>query len=260
MDYLTWEIAGRSIAFMAAESLGYFAIVLLSESRTLRNASHNSSRWLGRQQQIFWDKLWPSRVDSAVDEPVDDDVVAEERRVEQLRDELLSLIARRRSQAEDSPPTPPVRQTAETPHSMDDLAAMAAAAPPPPSYEIVASSNSISSTDSSALLIYGLEKTFPASVLRGVPAKHAVRGVSLGCAYGERVGLLGVNGAGKTTTVSVLTGELQRTAGDVFIGGLALDNKSAQMTIGYCPQVRTTCTMRGNQACKRSISLAERMY
>jgi hypothetical protein len=34
--YLSWEVCGRSIALMAAKAAGYFSLVILSESLTLK--------------------------------------------------------------------------------------------------------------------------------------------------------------------------------------------------------------------------------
>lgn len=48
------------------------------------------------------------------------------------------------------------------------------------------------------LLLRDIVKTYPSPILCG-KAKHAVRGMSLGCAAGERFGLLGINGAGKVS-------------------------------------------------------------
>jgi ABC-type lipoprotein export system ATPase subunit len=87
-----------------------------------------------------------------------------------------------------------------------------------------------------SLLIRNLVKTYPASVLGGAP-KHAVRGVSLACLDGERFGLLGINGAGKSTILSILTGDLQPTSGEVYIAGKPLSDPATMSMIGYCPQV-----------------------
>ncbi len=46
---------------------------------------------------------------------------------------------------------------------------------------------------------------------------HAVDGVDLEVASGERLGLLGPNGAGKTTLFNVITGDLHPTSGTVTI-------------------------------------------
>ena len=47
----------------------------------------------------------------------------------------------------------------------------------------------------------------------------ALAGVSLKVAEGERRAIIGPNGAGKTTLFNVLTGELEPTAGEVWLAG-----------------------------------------
>ena len=107
-----------------------------------------------------------------------------------------------------------------------------------------------------SLLIRHLGKMYPPSIIGGT-VKYAVKNISLGCKNGERFGLLGINGAGKTTTLSILTGDIQQTYGDVFIGeesiirseeskhdlrfkiqgGKPLSDPKTRQLIGYCPQV-----------------------
>jgi len=55
---------------------------------------------------------------------------------------------------------------------------------------------------------------------------------------GETYGLLGPNGAGKTTTISMITGLLERDAGDVTVAGAPLTTHSvrAKSALGYVPQ------------------------
>lgn len=47
----------------------------------------------------------------------------------------------------------------------------------------------------------------------------AVEEISLALKYGEVFGLLGPNGAGKTTTISIISGILRATGGNVFVAG-----------------------------------------
>ena len=61
-----------------------------------------------------------------------------------------------------------------------------------------------------ALSINNLTKIYPSRFLGGAP-KHSVRGLTLGCREGDRLGLLGVNGAGKSTTLGILTGDVPHT-------------------------------------------------
>ena len=66
----------------------------------------------------------------------------------------------------------------------------------------------------------------------------AVKGVGFHIAEGETYGLLGPNGAGKTTTISMVTGLLERDAGEVRIDGQTLTTTSvaAKRAIGLVPQ------------------------
>ena len=76
----------------------------------------------------------------------------------------------------------------------------------------------------------GLRKTFGDLV--------AVDGVGFHIAEGETYGLLGPNGAGKTTSISMISGLLERDAGDVTVDGSTLTTKSvkAKQGIGLVPQ------------------------
>lgn len=67
---------------------------------------------------------------------------------------------------------------------------------------------------------------------------HAVKGVGFHIAEGETYGLLGPNGAGKTTTISMVTGLLEKDAGEVLVDGKALTTTSvaAKREIGLVPQ------------------------
>ena len=50
---------------------------------------------------------------------------------------------------------------------------------------------------------------------------RAVDNISVGIAQGEIVGYLGPNGAGKSTTIKMMTGVLEPTSGQIWIGGNA---------------------------------------
>jgi len=52
-------------------------------------------------------------------------------------------------------------------------------------------------------------------LVKQYPGKRAVDGVSFHVEPGEIVGLLGPNGAGKTTTISMMTGMIPITSGDI---------------------------------------------
>ena len=64
----------------------------------------------------------------------------------------------------------------------------------------------------------GVEKSYPlAGALRG--EKKVLRGVSLQCAEGERIGIIGRNGAGKTTLLQLIAGIGVPTGGVLEING-----------------------------------------
>jgi ABC-2 type transport system ATP-binding protein len=67
---------------------------------------------------------------------------------------------------------------------------------------------------------------------------EAVKGISLQVARGEVFGLLGPNGAGKTTTISMLTGLLEPTAGQITIDSLDLETHTNEVKakLGLVPQ------------------------
>ena len=66
----------------------------------------------------------------------------------------------------------------------------------------------------------------------------AVRNVSFTILQGEIFSLLGPNGAGKTTTISLISGLLTPTAGDVIVGGHSITRESlaVRSLIGVVPQ------------------------
>ena len=66
----------------------------------------------------------------------------------------------------------------------------------------------------------------------------AVDDVSFTIAEGETYGLLGPNGAGKTTTISMITGVLERDAGEVVVAGVPMSTSTvaAKRLVGYVPQ------------------------
>jgi ABC-2 type transport system ATP-binding protein len=67
---------------------------------------------------------------------------------------------------------------------------------------------------------------------------EAVKGISLQVARGEVFGLLGPNGAGKTTTISMLTGLLEPSAGQITVDGLDLKKHTNEVKakMGLVPQ------------------------
>ncbi|MCB0793473.1 MAG: ABC transporter ATP-binding protein [Flavobacteriales bacterium] len=84
----------------------------------------------------------------------------------------------------------------------------------------------------------------PDIVVRGVSKRYrrsramALNGIDLEVGNGEFFGLLGPNGAGKTTLISILTGVVRPTEGQVRIRGLDLlqDRDRIHQVIGAVPQ------------------------
>ena len=77
------------------------------------------------------------------------------------------------------------------------------------------------------LVAHELQKTFK--------KVHAVRGISISVAPGERLGLLGPNGAGKTTTLRMVLGAILPDAGTVTIVGhrLPRHRSKAMERVGF---------------------------
>jgi branched-chain amino acid transport system ATP-binding protein len=82
------------------------------------------------------------------------------------------------------------------------------------------------------------ESVAPALRLRGVGRRfgglHAVTGVDLVVASGERRAILGPNGAGKTTLFNVISGDMEPTAGtiELFGGDVTLLSASRRARLG----------------------------
>ncbi|KAE8301880.1 ATP-binding cassette protein 5 [Giardia duodenalis] len=113
----------------------------------------------------------------------------------------------------------------------------------------------------SSILIYDLNVTYSKFCgIKWLPAKHAVKNLSLSIPRNTIYGLLGPNGAGKSTTLSVLTGTLKPTSGYVTIEGYSIVHQRQKVSqlIGYAPQfdilwpdltpaehIKFFCNMRG---------------
>jgi ABC-type multidrug transport system ATPase subunit len=82
-----------------------------------------------------------------------------------------------------------------------------------------------------AIVIRNLRHIFPNGTV-------AVKDLSLALSYGECFGLLGPNGTGKSTTISILSGTLRASFGDVFISGSDIhkDTSAIHRYVGICPQ------------------------
>lgn len=82
-----------------------------------------------------------------------------------------------------------------------------------------------------AISIHNLSKTYASGTI-------ALKGIDLTVTEGDFFALLGINGAGKTTTINVLTGLVNKTAGEVSVLGNDLDTQLTvvKQQIGVVPQ------------------------
>jgi ABC-2 type transport system ATP-binding protein len=82
-----------------------------------------------------------------------------------------------------------------------------------------------------ALVIEQLRKTYDTGT-------QALKGVSLTVGEGEFFALLGPNGAGKTTLIAILSGLVLKTAGQMRVFGVSIDEdpNKAKTFIGLVPQ------------------------
>jgi ABC-2 type transport system ATP-binding protein len=88
---------------------------------------------------------------------------------------------------------------------------------------------------------------------------QAVKGINLQIQKGEIFSLLGPNGAGKTTTISMISGLLEPTRGDAFIGGHSIMHQplEAKRLLGVVPQeIALYPTMNARQ----NLEFFGRMY
>ena len=69
-----------------------------------------------------------------------------------------------------------------------------------------------------ALEIKGLRKTYKSGL-------EALKGIDLKVEEGDFFALLGPNGAGKSTCIGIISGLVNKTAGDVKIFGLSIDSR-----------------------------------
>merc|ERR1719352_1369137 len=90
-----------------------------------------------------------------------------------------------------------------------------------------------SKADNDAVHVLDPRKTYP-----GPPAKHAVRGLTMGIKRGECFGMLGPNGAGKTTAINMLIGLDTPTGGNAMLEGFSILNSMEKIysIMGVCPQ------------------------
>ena len=61
--------------------------------------------------------------------------------------------------------------------------------------------------------------------------KIALKDVNINIEKGEFAALLGQNGAGKTTLINILSGNVKKTSGKVYVGGYDIGNSISQRLI-----------------------------
>lgn len=88
-----------------------------------------------------------------------------------------------------------------------------------------------------AIEVKDLRKVYKKSS-RKATETEALKGVSLTIPSGEFFALLGPNGAGKTTLIGIISGLVEKTAGEARINGISIDEDpdTAKTYIGIVPQ------------------------
>jgi ABC-2 type transport system ATP-binding protein len=88
---------------------------------------------------------------------------------------------------------------------------------------------------------------------------QAVKGLDLQIQKGEIFSLLGPNGAGKTTTISMISGLIEPTRGDAFIGGYSITRQplEAKRLLGVVPQ---EIALYPTMSARRNLEFFGRMY
>jgi ABC-type multidrug transport system ATPase subunit len=245
ISYFDWKVTGRNIVFMFVQAIGYFGIVLLTESAILRLFTRRCLLFMYRG---IFDQPPPRKSE------IDSDVKQEEEHVNELLTRR-QLHNRSNTSSVAVPSAPPSnagvivaaalenqeneeqRKIGQPDNEKTSSNSQVEHYQPIKNNEPVDNEDQESHETPYALIIDSLIKTYPAMDFKQGKPKYAVRGMSLACPEGERFGLLGINGAGKTTTLGVLTNEIFPTSGEVYIGGKPLSDPSTQQMLGYCPQV-----------------------
>ena len=226
---LSWDVTGEDLTIMACEAVGYFVLVLIVEYGLLYKTL--IAKWLNKNNAEF-----QKNNDEWINGQIDDDVVAERNRIEQIlngkRDEDGNVNELEHEEGavivdDDDDKNEQTQQfeeqkVMEMKMEIDDI-----------------DMKQHSEHRQDRVIIANLHKVYSPSICCSkikVPV-HAVRGVNLGVKQGEVFGYLGVNGAGKTSTLACLTGERSVTYGDAFINGYSIsDQVVVRRYIGYCPQ------------------------
>ncbi|CAF1219331.1 unnamed protein product [Rotaria sordida] len=102
------------------------------------------------------------------------------------------------------------------------------------------SSNAFESTPTDKELgvqLINVSKTY-SFLFKSRPSVHAVSNLSMNIYNGQLTALLGHNGAGKSTTISMITGLIPPTDGQIIVNGfdIATSMDSVRNILGLCPQ------------------------
>lgn len=88
--------------------------------------------------------------------------------------------------------------------------------------------------DRPALVLRGLEKSFPVGFWRG--RRRVLRGIDVRLETGSGLALVGPNGSGKTTLLSVAAGVERPSAGEVLVFGAPPEDPAARRRVGFLPE------------------------
>ncbi len=106
--------------------------------------------------------------------------------------------------------------------------------------------------------IRGLKKRYPPSP--GAPEGNlAVKGIDFSIEAGEIFSLLGPNGAGKTTAISMMSGLITPTEGDVLIDGHSIRTEpiAAKQVLGVVPQ---EIALYGQLTARQNLEFFGKLY
>jgi ABC-type multidrug transport system ATPase subunit len=199
-SFLAWNVTLTPIVLMISEGCIYFWLVLyLDDFQSIRDILQCTSRKNDKFQRESYN--------------VDDDILREELNVMQV---IRDIAPETKEVSSDS-----CEDGIELGHSQ------------------ISCQNSIfQAGENFPLVMDQLWKVYRSKSCLSTSAKDlvALRGISLVCNCGERLGLLGINGAGKSTTMRILTRETVASSGQVYVGGVPLSDPKAMAMIGYCPQ------------------------
>ena len=207
-----YEVVGRNLQIMAAEAVGYLALLMTMEYLS------KSPAFLGLINRVNMIDDGRMKWEKTEDE-LDDDVRREQKRLKQqigyneeesdsqLQHEMVSM----------SPSPSP--QSAPVDGRGDDQ------------YD----GNNLGDDVLAPIEMHGLRKVYRGSYKRRPTV--AVQDLWYSVKKGEVFGFLGMNGAGKTTTLSMISGVFPPSSGSAYINGYPItDQIAVRQSLGFCPQ------------------------